>query len=154
MKGKKRIFSKKWRENLSKATRGLKKTAEHKKKIGLAHKGRKAPWVSERNRKHSGPKSYSWKGGISLMGERIRQTEEYQKWRKGIFKRDDYACQKCGAVGYIQAHHIMRFAKLLKKYNICTIKEAKNCKGLWNIDNGITLCLRCHKKTKNYSGKK
>jgi len=147
------VITKKWRENLSKATKGLKKTAEHKKKIGMAHKGRKAPWVSERNIKYSGSKSYNWKGGISLIGARIRQTEEYQKWRKEVFKRDNYTCQKCEATGYIQAHHIVRFAKLLKKYNIHTIKEAKNCKDLWNIDNGMTFCLRCHKKTKNYSGR-
>lgn len=31
--------------------------------------------------------------------------------------------------------------------NIKTLEESIYCDELWNINNGITLCIECHKKT-------
>jgi len=39
---------------------------------------------------------------------------------------------------------------ILKQNNITTIKEALNCKELWKKSNGVTLCIKCHKKTDSY----
>jgi len=33
------------------------------------------------------------------------------------------------------------------------LEQAVNCEELWNINNGITLCKECHKKTDSYGGK-
>jgi 5-methylcytosine-specific restriction endonuclease McrA len=60
-------------------------------------------------------------------------TPKYNKWRKHVFKRDDYTCQKCGIRGgYLEAHHIHMWIKYPKER-------------YW-IKNGLTLCLKCHRK--------
>lgn len=61
-----------------------------------------------------------------------RRSAEYKAWRKSVFERDDYTCRFCGARGVkINAHHI-------KPYAFCP--EAR-----YELSNGITLCLPCHK---------
>lgn len=54
-------------------------------------------------------------------------------WRKSVFEKDNYTCQKCGCRGgNINAHHINGWAWDIKNRN--------------NPDNGIVLCEHCHKK--------
>jgi len=101
-----------------------------------------------------GNKNSQWRGGISLINKRIRGIIEYRQWQSDVFQRDNWTCQTCYERGcYLVAHHIKSFAKILKENNIRTIEEAINCGELWDINNGITLCLDCHKLTKNYKGK-
>ena len=136
LKGKKRVFDKKWRESISKAMKGKKFTDEHKRKIGLAHKGKVAPKLSKWNKKHSGKNSINWRGGISPILARVRQTKVSIKWRKSVFKRDKYTCVKCGKRGgKLQADHIKPFS---------LFPELR-----FKVSNGQTLCIHCHKiKTK------
>ena len=62
-----------------------------------------------------------------------RNTEQYKKWRKKVFERDDYTCQKCkNKGGNLEAHHIRAF----KKY--------KNDRFV--MTNGVTLCKKCHRE--------
>ena len=62
-----------------------------------------------------------------------RKSGIYIQWRKSVFMRDNYTCIKCGINNTdLHAHHI-------KKYN----KDKEN---RFNIDNGVTLCIQCHKK--------
>jgi len=62
-----------------------------------------------------------------------RQTVEYKKWRLDVFRKDSFKCQACGTVGAgLNAHHIKPFAKY----------KALRC----DLDNGITLCEKCHKE--------
>jgi 5-methylcytosine-specific restriction endonuclease McrA len=69
-----------------------------------------------------------------------RHSDEYKKWRKEVFNRDKYRCQKCGRVGVrINVHHILGFKKY-KKYR-------------FDMRNSITLCLRCHRKFHKIYGK-
>ncbi len=76
----------------------------------------------------------------------IRESFEYREWIIAVFTRDDYTCQKCKTRGgYLEAHHIKLFSTILKENNILTIQDAKNCEELWNVDNGITYCVECHK---------
>lgn len=61
-----------------------------------------------------------------------RKTPEYINWRKKVFERDNYTCQICGQKGgELNAHHIKPFSKYKNKRI--------------DINNGITLCQKCHK---------
>jgi len=56
---------------------------------------------------------------------------KHNAWRKAIFERDNYTCQLCEEKGkYLNAHH-------LKEQSL--YPKIKN-----DLDNGITLCRRCH----------
>lgn len=69
-----------------------------------------------------------------------RPRYELTAWRKAVFARDNYTCQQCRVRGgKIQAHHI-------KSYT--AFPELR-----WKLDNGETLCEKCHKKTPNYGAK-
>jgi hypothetical protein len=81
---------------------------------------------------NSGNKHYNWKGGITPENIKIRAKNEYILWRKAVFERDDWTCQKCGKRGLsINAHHIRNFSQY---------PELR-----FAINNGITLCKDCHK---------
>ncbi len=89
------------------------------------------------------------------LRKRIRMSFNWKIWRERIFERDNYTCQDCGIKGKkglgrrvkLEAHHRFEtFSKLLDKYDIKSVEDADNCKELWDIDNGITLCKDCHKK--------
>jgi len=103
--------------------------------------------VAKENALH-GEQLYNWKGGISPLNVKIRSCGDYNTWRKGVFQRDLYACQRCGIGGgsYVTAHHILSFSDIIQKYGIDSLDEALECEELWSIDNGITLCKDCHKK--------
>lgn len=122
--------------------------------------GRK-PWnfnkqMSDEQRvKLSGKNHWNWQDGISTINERIRKSFLYRQWRSDVFTRDDYTCQFCGEKGgSINADHIKPFAVILNKYSIKNINDAENCAELWNINNGRTLCISCHKNTDTYGNKK
>ena len=109
--------------------------------------------MTERNKKISkalkGSKNGSWKGGITPFTCKVRDLLEYTNWRMKIFERDNFTCQMPGCNNsdkYIEAHHIILFSKIIKEKNIKFIKDAINCKQLWDIKNGITLCKKCHRK--------
>lgn len=93
----------------------------------------------------SGSKGPGWKGGITSLYYQIRNLQEYNEWRVSVYERDDFTCRFCGeARGALQAHHIKPRSRIMAEYNITTVEEALQCKALWEIDNGITLCERCH----------
>jgi hypothetical protein len=78
-----------------------------------------------------GKKHPNWKGKSSET-LRIRYRIEYRLWRESVFARDNWTCQKCKEKGGIlRAHHIQNFYKW---------KELR-----FAIDNGITLCEKCHR---------
>lgn len=62
-----------------------------------------------------------------------RHCMEYKAWRKSVFERDDYTCQACGVRGAkVNAHHKKQYA---------FYPELR-----YDIDNGVTLCVPCHKE--------
>ena len=77
----------------------------------------------------------NWNPSISNE-ERIknRAYDEYHKWRISVFERDNYTCMKCfdDRGGNLVAHHL---------YNYSEYEELRT-----DINNGITLCDKCHKK--------
>lgn len=99
--------------------------------------------------------NHFWKGGKLRLNYRIRRTNEYKKWRKEVFERDNYTCQNCGNIGgELCPHHIISLQNLIRKYNLTNIIDSKKCKELWDINNGQTLCHECHKLTDSYSNNK
>jgi len=83
-------------------------------------------------RYYSKERNFYWKGGITPENKKIRESDEAKKWRRKIFKRDNYTCQACNGVGgKLNAHHLKSFSQY---------KDLR-----FKLDNGITLCESCHK---------
>lgn len=96
----------------------------------------------------------SWKGGIAKLNSLIRMLPENRVWIKNCMKRDSYKCVECLSNTKIQVHHLKPFASILKENFIDSLDKARLCELLWDINNGKTLCLECHKLTDNYGNKK
>jgi len=113
------------------------------------------PTKGKPNLKMRGEKHPNWNGGSSGFKKRIYESYRYKEWREKIFKRDNYICLQClRKGGKLEAHHIKAFIKIIEENNITTLEQALNCKELWNIHNGKTLCEKCHKLTDNYGNKR
>jgi hypothetical protein len=103
-----------------------------------------------------GDKSHTWKGGITPINLSIRTSSKYIEWIKTILKRDDYTCQWCLKRGIkFQVDHIIPFAKIIDKLKFeqgidNLYQKAMNYELLWDLNNGRTLCVECHKKTDSY----
>jgi 5-methylcytosine-specific restriction endonuclease McrA len=99
--------------------------------------------VIERGEKIRGENHYRWNGGISKLNESIRRMTENRKWMDAIKERDG-VCVRCGSVDVLESHHLIGLAKLIEKHGITNRDEARNTPELWKLDNGITLCQKCH----------
>ena len=67
----------------------------------------------------------------------IRKSLAYKAWRTLVFNRDNYTCQSCQKKGgYLHADHIKPFA---------LFPELR-----FDVNNGRTLCVPCHKNTGTY----
>lgn len=152
------------RQHLSLARQGMIFSDEHRANISKAKKGTHYKPFSEitklRMRKPKSPEhianikanharywkgktgelSVAWRGGLTSLSKRIRNSVAYVNWRKAIFERDDYTCQICGTRGgQLQADHIMPFSLFpLTRFDLF---------------NGRTLCVTCHKETSTFGSK-
>lgn len=153
---------KEWILKIKEKKKGIKLTKEHIDKIVKKNTGKKRDYKTRMllRSQRLGSKNPSWKGGITPIMKAIRMSFKYRQWRSDIFTRDDWTCRECnkrakrGEILIIHAHHIKEFYKILEEYNIRTLEEALICEELWDINNGLTLCTDCHKKTKSYGHKK
>lgn len=88
-----------------------------------------------------GKYNYNWKGGITPINEKIRKSVEYKLWRKSVFIKDNFTCQKTGQIGgKLVAHHINNFSDF---------PELRT-----SIENGITLSKESHIEFHKIYGKK
>lgn len=126
-----RVRSKEHARNISKAKKGIKHSAELREKRSALYKelyakGRIKIQVM------SGEKNPNWKGGITNKDHSLRTSAAFIEWRKKVYERDGYKCQKCGddRGGNLHPHHV----KLWKFY-----PELR-----FEVSNGLTLCKKCH----------
>jgi len=108
-----------YRKKILNAKIGKLLSAEHKRKISLGHGGTGISQITSKRYYH------------------LRDAK-YKKWRKAVFLRDNYTCQECGTKNgngksvYLEPHHIKGWAKYFELR--------------YDINNGITLCQKCHRK--------
>ena len=108
--------------NRTRAQTGLKRSLESRKRMKIAR---------------SGAGSYFWKGGVTKPNMIIRMSLEMRLWREAVFKRDNWTCIWCKVRGgKLSADHIKPFA---------LYPELR-----FSIDNGRTLCRKCHLTTDTF----
>lgn len=160
MTGKKHSDESKLKMSLAKKGKpGHKMTQEQREALSKRLKGRvfSKEWLKKMSESHRGQKvgkdNPMWKGGTSTLSMIIRKNWKYRQWRDDVFTRDSFTCQECGDKSgngraiHLEAHHCHKeFAKILEEYKINTLEQALECEELWSINNGRTLCRKCHKK--------
>jgi len=115
----------------SKPLIGIKRAQEYKDKL--------------RSVMPKGDKHWSWKNGSSGENVLIRMSGKYKDWRTSVFERDDYTCQECGARSKVGERVVLN-ADHIKPFSL--YPELR-----FDISNGKTLCVECHKKTDTFGWK-
>lgn len=101
--------------------KGKKHSDATRRKMSVSHLGELAP---------------NWQGGITPLNTARRHSVEHKIWCDLIFKRDDFTCMVClKRGGRLEPHHIRPWR---------SYKELQ-----FEVRNGITLCIPCHRKTTN-----
>lgn len=125
---------------------GIPKSEKSKEKRSIAMKKlyKENPKLfKDRAKSYRGKNHYNWKGGKTNINQAIRSLHEMRKWQIAIKKRDK-KCMFCGSKKDLEAHHINNVSDMIEKYNIKTRDDAISCNEFWELDNGITLCRKCH----------
>jgi hypothetical protein len=140
------VCSDETRKKISEATKGKKKVfTKESYEIWMASRVGKPAWnkglkgqvawnkgmkMSDEHRKKLSL-SHITTGTTPIM-KRLRSSVDYKNWREAVYKRDDYTCRKClQRGGKLHPHHFASFAR----YSDLRFE----------VDNGITLCVDCHK---------
>lgn len=112
---------------------GRKRSKVTKENLRLSHLGKPGYWTGKKRLSMTGSKNYNWKGGIYPIVDKIRHSPEIKLWRKKVFKRDNYTCQKTNIKGgELCSHHIKNFSEY---------PELR-----FETSNGITLSQKMHKE--------
>lgn len=162
--GRKHPHSKVSKKKISLGTKKAMKSIKIRKKISDGKLGykcsketREKMSISKRGRLH-----WNWQGKGSLS-KLIRSLAEIKVWRTKVFQRDNYTCQECYQYGSkLHSHHKKPFFLILRNFldnysqfspiedKETLVRLAITWKDFWDIDNGETLCIDCHKLTKSY----
>ena len=85
--------------------------------------------------KRNGDEHWNWQGGVTCDNHEARNTQNLKSWRRAVYQRDQFTCQRCGMKGVrkhpLEAHHIQAFARYPKLR--------------FEVSNGITYCKDDHK---------
>jgi len=120
-----KFHNEKTREKISRASNKKMKSGEIESPL--------IKWYKQKPR--FGKNSPNWQGGKTIIGQGLRMSLIYKKWRYSVLERDKYKCVKCGINdGKLQVHHKKSFSQFPQLR--------------FDIDNGETLCAACHNKNK------
>lgn len=129
-----------WNKGMKMSQEYCQKLSDHWKtheKKGRFQKGM-IPWNKGLKGYMAEEKNCNWKNGITPKNDKIRHSFEIKEWKKKVYERDKYTCQVCYKIGgRLNAHHIKPFSEHLELR--------------FDVDNGQTLCERCHKNLKNFA---
>lgn len=111
------------------------------KRLGLAKSSvsrrlKKSGVVLRSSKDYSGEKRYwLWKGTDYLDPlTRKRNQREHRKWSLSVRERDNHQCTECGIKNVnLEAHHIV------------SLTECINTSLEFDVTNGRTLCIPCHR---------
>ena len=131
---KRKPLSDETKRKISKKLKVRKITWAHK--IAISNTGKVQPYEQRMKKRMFGPRNPAWKGGITGWQHKIRTSWEYQLWRKAVLERDSRKCIWCGSTERLHADHIKPFS---------LFPELR-----FAIDNGRTLCQKCHFTTFNF----
>jgi len=128
--------------------KGYHHTTESRKKMSLSIMGRKDTMETRLKKRiarlgHNNP---AWKGGIDKDKLFRRKSVQYTNWRNAVFIRDGYRCLDCGAKNGETGHRVILNADHIYPYSIYPRLR-------YEVENGRTLCLDCHRKTNTYGGR-
>ena len=108
-----------------------------KSKIGIPRPDVAKRMIGNKNgRKLKGKNHPNWKGGVTPANHLLRHSEEYNEWRKAVYKRDGWTCQECKVK---QEHPIAHHLKSFHEYPDLR----------FIVENGMTVCRSCHLKIHN-----
>jgi hypothetical protein len=123
-----------YKEKISKSRLGKKHTKE------AIHKMNKNHWCKGKY----GKDNFHYNHNLSDIDRYTMSNRNYYpgyyQWQQSVLKYDNYTCQKCGSKNHLCTHHINNWS---------TFKEQRI-----DINNGITLCNKCHKLIHNIYGRK
>lgn len=127
---------------------GRKQSAETVAKRKVANAGFRHTEASRRKQSEKAKargKNHNWYvdgKGRERTTARKREMDrlEYRLWREAVFERDDWTCQECRVRGgELQADHIEPW------------RDRPELR--YEVSNGRTLCVPCHKKTPTFGSK-
>lgn len=93
-------------------------------------------------RDNTNEKNPNWRGGKTKGRDKLQASKAYKEWRKAVYERDGYKCIECHVVGNgknLNADHIKPYALYPEL--------------VFDVENGRTLCIDCHKATDTYGWK-
>lgn len=106
-----------------------------------------------------GKQSGSYIDGRTPLTSTIRSLKENKDWIKSILERDNYTCHFClKRGGDLEVDHVKTFKSIfdefLQQYNMFSpiedketlLRLAMHYQPFWMMNNGRTLCKKCHKK--------
>lgn len=130
---------------------------QHRRALSAVRRGK--PYSAERRQKMiSRIKAVRGDDWTPNTIHAIKDAIQYRTWRRLVFERDEFCCVTCGYKSQrrvngradIQADHIMPFSLIVQNFNLQTREQAIDCAALWDVANGQTLCVACHKRTATY----
>ena len=139
---------------LNKSRAGKSLPEEQKNKIAKANKGKRNAlgvkrsvefrrklsdyWTAHREQHNHYVDGKGWERTSLRVAD--MQRLDYRLWREAVFTRDDWTCVECGDRGCtLHADHVKPYA---------THPELR-----YDVGNGRTLCVPCHKQTPTYGGR-
>lgn len=110
---------------------GRKLPIEHRRKLA-------AYWAANREKHNHYVDGKGWERTSARTAD--MQRIDYRLWREQVFERDNWTCVHCGVRGVaLHADHIQPYS---------THTELR-----YDVGNGRTLCVPCHKATPTFAGK-